>query len=112
MQQGTIMGFIGRNGAGKTTTLKALLNYVHADSGDIKFLGEDFLNNEFLVKHKVGFVSGGVNYYPKKKIKTITEVTKRFYKEWDEEAYQLYYDGIANKKKRYSKGKILSCGVY
>jgi len=90
MKQGTIMGFIGRNGAGKTTTLKALLNYVHADSGAIKIFDEDFSNNEFSTKQKVGFVSGGVNYYPMKKIKTITDVTKRFYKEWDEVAYEGY----------------------
>ena len=32
MEQGTIMGFIGRNGAGKTTTLKALLNFPDKDS--------------------------------------------------------------------------------
>ena len=92
VQQGTIMGFIGRNGAGKTTTLKALLNYVHADSGTIKFFGEDFSNNEFLIKQKVGFVSGGVNYYPKKKLKTITEVTKRFYQKWDEAVYESYLE--------------------
>ena len=29
VEQGTIMGFIGRNGAGKTTTLKSILNLVH-----------------------------------------------------------------------------------
>jgi len=92
MQQGTIMGFIGRNGAGKTTTLKALLNYVHADSGTIKVFGENFSDNEFLIKQKLGFVSGGVNYYPKKKLKTITEVTKRFYKKWDEAAYEAYLE--------------------
>ena len=66
MEQGTIMGYIGRNGAGKTTTLKSLLNYVHADSGTIKFFGKDFSDNEFLIKQKIGFVSRGVNYYPKK----------------------------------------------
>jgi ABC-2 type transport system ATP-binding protein len=92
MTQGTIMGFIGRNGGGKTTTLKALLNYVHADSGTIKFFGEDFSDNEFLIKQKVSFVSGGVNYYPKKKLKTIAEVTKRFYEKWDETAYETYLE--------------------
>ena len=28
VEEGSIMGFIGRNGAGKTTTLKAILNMV------------------------------------------------------------------------------------
>lgn len=90
MQQGTIMGFIGRNGAGKTTTLKALLNYVHADSGNIKFFGKDFYENEFSIKQEIGFVSGGINYYPKQKLKTITDVTKRFYDKWDDSAYERY----------------------
>jgi ABC-2 type transport system ATP-binding protein len=92
MKQGTIMGFIGCNGAGKTTTLKALFNYVHAESGTIKFFGEAFTDNEFSIKQKVGFVSGGVNYYPKKKLKIITAVTKRFYEKWDDAAYEKYLE--------------------
>ena len=90
LEKGYIMGFIGRNGAGKTTTLKTLLNLVHADSGAIRVLGEDFANNELAIKQKVGAVFGGVHYYPKKKLKTITSVTKRFYAEWDEGAYERY----------------------
>ncbi len=90
LEKGYIMGFIGRNGAGKTTTLKALLNLVHADSGTIRILGKDFANNELAVKQKVGSVFGGVHFYPKKKLKTITSVTKRFYDEWDEGAYERY----------------------
>lgn len=37
VEQGTIMGFIGRNGAGKTTTLKSILNLVHPSRGEIRF---------------------------------------------------------------------------
>lgn len=88
MDAGTIMGFIGCNGAGKTTTLKSLLNYVHADSGNIQFFGKNFAQNEFEIKQMVGFVSGGIHYYPKVKLQTITEVTKKFYKNWNESAYQ------------------------
>lgn len=90
LEKGKITGFIGRNGAGKTTTLKALLNYVHPDSGEISFLGKNFKENEFEIKQKIGFVSGGVNFYPQKKIKVITDITKRFYEKWDDTAYQNY----------------------
>ena len=38
----------------------------------------------------MGFVSGGVDYYSNKKIKTITSVTKSFYKLWDDAAYSKY----------------------
>ena len=89
------MGFIGRNGAGKTTTLKSLLNFVHPDSGEILFFGERFLVNEFAIKQRIGFVSGGIDYYPKKKLRVITDVTRRFYPNWDENAYRQYLSRFA-----------------
>jgi ABC-2 type transport system ATP-binding protein len=90
LEKGYIMGFIGRNGAGKTTTLKAMLNLVHTDSGSVSFMGKDFSDNEFICKEKIGFMFGGVFYYHKQKLKTITGVMKRFYREWDDIAYESY----------------------
>ena len=90
LEQGTITGCIGRNGAGKTTTLKSLLNLVHPTSGEISFFGQSFTKNEFEIKQKIGFVEGGIDYYPKKKLKTITDTTRRFYYNWDEKAYKHY----------------------
>lgn len=90
LEKGKITGFIGRNGAGKSTTLKSMLNFVHPDSGEIIFFGKNFDTAENEIKQKIGFVSGGINYYPTKKIKTITAVTKRFYPDWDETAYEKY----------------------
>lgn len=88
LREGTITGFIGRNGAGKTTTLKCLLNLVHPDGGEIRFFGLEFAGNELDAKRRLGFVSGGVDFYPRKKLRTITEVTRRLYSDWDETAYQ------------------------
>ena len=85
---GSIMGFIGRNGAGKTTTLKSLLNFVHPDSGIITFFGKEFSANEAEIKQKIGYVSGGVSYFPNKKLSAITKVTKEFYSDWDDESYK------------------------
>lgn len=90
LEKGKITGFIGRNGAGKTTTLKAIFNFVHPNSGEIMFFDKKFLDNEFEIKQRVGFVSGGIDYYAKKKIKAITAVTKSFYKKWDDAAYSKY----------------------
>ncbi|MCH5353806.1 MAG: ABC transporter ATP-binding protein [Acutalibacter sp.] len=88
--EGEIMGLIGRNGAGKTTTLRCLLNLVHPDSGEISFFGLPFGENEWEIKQKIGFVSGGVDYYPRKKLGLITRVTKSFYRDWDDSAYRRY----------------------
>jgi ABC-2 type transport system ATP-binding protein len=90
LEKGYIMGFIGRNGAGKTTTLKSMMGLVHSDSGTVEINNLDFFQNEFECKQQIGFVLGGVDYFPKKKLKTITDVTKRFYKNWDEQAYEGY----------------------
>lgn len=90
LEAGKITGFIGRNGAGKSTTLKSMLNFIHADSGNIQFFGKNYSENEYEIKQNIGFVSGGINYYPKKKIKTITDTTKRFYSSWDDVEYNKY----------------------
>lgn len=88
LEEGFIMGFIGRNGAGKTTTLKTMLNLVHPDSGFVKINGYDISTNESEIKHSIGFVTGLDGFYSTKKIKTVTDVTKRFYKSWDENLYK------------------------
>ena len=88
MEEGTVMGFIGRNGAGKTTTLKALLRLVHPDGGQVELFGLDAARDEHAIRQKIGFVSGGLSYYPRKRLAQITAATRRFYPEWDEEMYR------------------------
>ena len=87
LDEGFIMGFIGRNGAGKTTTLKSILRLVHPDAGHVTMFGLDYAANELKCKQKIGFMLGGVNFYPKKKLRTIAEVTSRFYSQWDNAEY-------------------------
>lgn len=86
--RGEIMGFIGRNGAGKTTTLKSLMNYLHPDAGEIDFFGKPMTGNEMEIKRRTGFVTGGVDYYMRRKLRAITDVTRGFYPNWDEAAYK------------------------
>ena len=74
--QGAIMGFIGRNGAGKSTTLKSILGMVHPDSGEVRFFGQDVGQHEREFKEQIGVVLGGIDFYPKKKVGIITDVTR------------------------------------
>ena len=87
---GSVTGLVGRNGAGKSTTLKSLLGLVHPDGGEVRFCGMDTAENEKAFKEEIGVVLGGIDFYPKKKLKIITAVTKKFYVNWDEEAYRRY----------------------
>ena len=88
LKEGMITGFIGRNGAGKSTSLKSILGFVRPDDGDIRFFDLPFHGNEKAIKERIGYISGGFDFYPNKKIKTITAVTKKFYKNWDDQAYR------------------------
>lgn len=90
LDEGRIMGLIGKNGAGKSTTIKAMLNMVCRDTGEITMFGKDFFSNEESCKQSLGVVLGGVDFYEYQKIKNITAVTKKFYKNWDDTAYQKY----------------------
>ena len=85
---GSITGFVGRNGAGKTTALKSILGLVHADGGEVLFNGKNVRKEEAYFKKHIGVVLGGTDFYLKKKLKTITDVTSRFYPEWDQEKYE------------------------
>ena len=90
LRPGRIMGLIGKNGAGKSTTLKAILRLVAPDAGEVRILGRDFRREETACKQEMGIVLGGIDFYMYKKLAAITDVTRRFYPQWDEEAYRRY----------------------
>ena len=92
LERGRIMGLIGKNGAGKTTALKSILNLVSPDCGTIEILGLPSPARELECKQKLGVVLGGIDFYRDKKLAAITDVTRRFYRYWDESACQRYLD--------------------
>ena len=87
VKPGQIMGFIGRNGAGKTTTLKCIMNLIHYESGKISAFETDMSKNELENKQRIGFALSELNYYPNKTIRQLMNVTKRFYKKFDEKKF-------------------------
>ncbi len=87
---GRITGFIGRNGAGKTTTIKSMLNLIHPDAGEISYFGMPLAGNEAQVKRRIGYSTGTIAWYPRKRIHTIKTAMARFYDTWDEDVYERY----------------------
>lgn len=101
LEKGKIMGFIGRNGAGKTTTLKAIMNLIHLDSGKVEIFGKQFDENELQNRTRISFALGGADYFPFKTVRKLTQVTARFYPEWDQKKFEHYLEkfGIDKDKK-------------
>ena len=95
LESGRITGFIGRNGAGKTTTIKSMLNLTHPDGGSIRFFGSPLVDNEADIKKRIGYSTGTVSWYPRKRIRDIVDIVKRFYDTWDEAAYRKCLDLFA-----------------
>lgn len=90
LEQGYIMGFIGANGAGKTTTIKSILNMIQVDGGEICIFGKNIAEHELELKQDIGCAFGDIDFYTRSKIKTLTHITKKFYKNWNDETYYSY----------------------
>ena len=115
VQSGEIMGFIGRNGAGKTTTLKSIMNLIHYESGEISAFGKDMTKNELENKQRIGFALSELNYYPNKTIRQLMNVTKKFYKNFDEKKFaevcRLFNLNVDKKLEELSSGMKVKYSV-
>jgi ABC-2 type transport system ATP-binding protein len=56
VSQGEILGLLGPNGSGKSTTLKMILGLVKPDSGLVKVMGKNAVENPVGVKRLIGYV--------------------------------------------------------
>ena len=92
IKPGKIIGFIGRNGAGKTTTLKCIYNLAKPTSGEVLYDSKPITDIEADYKQEAAMLIGEMNYYGTKTVKSLTNVTKKFYKNWDEDLYHRYLE--------------------
>ena len=108
ISEGKIMGLIGENGAGKSTTLKGMLNLVNRDGGMVEMFGMDFFKHEEEIKQQLGVVLGGIDFTT---IKTFryNRCYKRFYNNWDDDAYENYMEVFSLNPNK--KVKELSSGM-
>ena len=103
LPKGMIMGFIGENGAGKTTTIKAILNIINRDSGQIKIFGLDNKENERNIKEDIGVVLDDSFLSEYLNPSDINKIMKNIYKNWDEKLYFEYIEEFKLPKEKISK---------
>ena len=103
LPKGMIMGFIGENGAGKTTTIKAILNIINRDVGEIKIFGLDNKENERKIKEDIGVVLDDSFLSEYLNPSDINKIMKNIYKNWDEKLYFKYIADFKLPKEKISK---------
>lgn len=108
LPKGMIMGLIGENGAGKTTTIKAILNLISRDSGEIKVFGLDNQKEEKKLKEEIGVVLDDSFLSEYLNATDMNKIMKNIYSNWDEKLYFKYITEFKlpeNKRiKEYSSG--------
>ena len=63
VNDGEIVGFLGRNGAGKTTTMNMITGFIEPTSGDIIVNGNDIAIDPKKVKKDIGYMPEGTPLY-------------------------------------------------
>ena len=77
--KGMIIGLIGENGAGKTTTIKAMLNIINKDEGEVKIFDLDLHQNEKQIKQDIAVVLDDSFLSEYLNPKSINKIMKNFY---------------------------------
>ena len=115
LPRGCVMGLVGENGAGKTTTIKAVLNLIHRDAGEIRVLGMDNIADERAVKERIGVVLEDGCFLNTMHAGQVDALMRKAYRRWDSAQFFGFLDrfGIdrAKKIKDYSKGMRMKINI-
>ena len=82
VNQGEIVGLLGKNGWGKTTVLKIINDLLTIDSGEVLFLGEKIGVNS---KSKISFLPERTYLDSNLRVREVIDYFKDFYQDFDEE---------------------------
>ena len=115
LPRGAVMGFIGENGAGKTTTIKAVLNLIRRDAGEIRVLGLDNIRDERAVKERIGVVLEDGCFLNTMNARQVDTLMGKAYQSWKPEQFFGFIRRFGideNKKiKDYSKGMRMKISI-
>lgn len=111
---GCILGLIGENGAGKTTTIKAVLDIVKADSGEVTLLGrgrEEIAS----IKENLGIVLGEPGLSGCLTASQVDRIMEGIFSSWNGDLFRSLADQLdlpMNKKfKELSQGNRMKLGI-
>lgn len=108
IEEGRILGLLGKNGTGKTTTINILNGFLKPYSGVCKILGEDVRTMKPETRREIGMLLEGHIQYPFMTVEQIERYYRAFYPKWNRDAYY----GLLEQLKVLPTQKIstMSCG--
>ena len=89
--QGSIVGFVGENGAGKSTTIRAILDLIRLDGGEVEVLGLNARERQDAAwREKIGavFDTGHIPDYLT--VEQINRVMGAVYRQWERDTFQNF----------------------
>lgn len=93
--EGSVCGFIGQNGAGKTTTIKAILDAININAGEIFLFGKDIKTGSAALREDIGVVFDEMGFHEFMTGRDINIMMKNIYKNWDEQVFFEYMQRFA-----------------
>ena len=87
VEEGRILGLLGKNGTGKTTTINILNGFLKPYSGVCKLLGEDIRKIKPETRREIGMLMEGHIQYPFFTVEQIEKYYSSFYPKWNKDAY-------------------------
>jgi ABC-2 type transport system ATP-binding protein len=110
IEQGDIIGLLGKNGTGKSTLLKSILNMSSIDTGTISIFDEDHADLSAKTKARIAYVPQENDEIPWLSVNDLIQFRKQFYRVWsDEKVKKLVerWDIDLNKKiEKLSPGQV------
>ena len=108
VEEGKIIGVIGRNGAGKSTTFKAILDIIRVDEGKIRIFDKDISALTAKDKEKIGVVLADSGFSEWLTVKDIAAVMDGMYEKFDKATFLQRCEELSlplkQKTKEFSSG--------
>jgi len=84
LPRGAVYGLVGANGAGKTTLIRHLLGLLRAETGAVRVLGLDPVQEPVAVLSRIGYLSEENDLPGWMTVDELLRYTRAFYPTWDD----------------------------
>lgn len=84
LSRGAVYGLVGANGAGKTTLIRHLLGLLRAETGAVRVLGLDPVQEPVAVLSRIGYLSEENDLPGWMTVDELLRYTRAFYPTWDD----------------------------